>query len=1191
MKVQKCVLTACMLLSLFISTTCLAVGTIVQYSAYDLTGTMSGATVATWRDMTGNGYDATQANNSNRPTYQANAINGHPALHFDSSNNTYLELARPVADDFTIAIVFQSGQGVGTGTSYYQGAGLVSGEMPSSVNDYCLALNADGKVLAGTGNPDKNLVSATGFNDNMPHFAVFRRVRANGSLTLFIDGRIEAANTGNTYSLTKPNRLVIGAQQVLNNYFTGDIAEITIYDTALSDNSIFSLSQQVREQYINGGPGKASEPEPANSSQNVSINTNLSWEAGDTAQTHRLYFGKSFPLPFIVSTSNNTYQISGLEPDSKYYWRVDQYNATAGTTGDVWSFNTTHSGDVVADGKVNITDFGMLAANWLSSCNSANGWCNSSDTNRSGQVNSSDMQDIAENWLYDSKDYPMPVAVSYNPFSFTVKDETTLEPVPMVKISTVNEIYTYTDNDGRAAFLEPGLLGKDVFFTFSSEDYEMNGDFFGYHGRTIIPSKGGSIEILLPRKEESGSLYLRERLDGSEPLYDIAGVVTCSCLGGVTAVSNAGDEGVGDYALRFDGVNDYISVPRKIADDFTISFKIKTTQTSANAVNWYNGIGLVDAEMSGFQSDFGVSMANGYILFGTGNSDYTMKSTQKVNDGKWHMVTAVREKDSGRLSIYIDSKLNKQANAGKSSLTSPSQINIGKILTGGNYFNGMMDDICILDHALSGSEVYCLYNKAAIPADESVAPFILKIIDSQTGRGVPLVQVVTDSGLEFYTDSAGVVTMVQPDLLGRHVKFTLWSHGYSGKDVTLSCEEGVLSNVSIVRNNIAERMYRITGGGIYNHSFIAGLDFPLAHPVLSGKVVGQDTVSMTEYKGKLHWLWGDTSRPSYPLGNFHTSGATSELPGAGGLEADEGIDLEYFVNNEGFSKEMFPTNEANLVWMNSLCTVSSASGERMVGSYAFLDGSASVFENGMAIFNDSQSIYQKLVVFTDNHNIKPNGSACKYDGYIYMNCPYPCIRIRPELSYMSDPTTYEAFTCLAPGTKYEDNNVTLDKDASGKLIWGWKANTSPINDQQWERMVNAGLVSHSQRWNWMTEKDNPNSHIYIACGSASYNPYRNKWVMIIGQSFGTSSFLGEIWYSEADSPEGPWTSAVKVITHDNYTMYNIYLHPELNQENGRYIYFEGTYVNTYTSNPNITPRYNYNQMMYRLDLSNPVLHQ
>jgi len=40
---------------------------------------------------------------------------------------------------------------------------------------------------------------------------------------------------------------------------------------------------------------------------------------------------------------------------------------------------------------------------------------------------------------------------------------------------------------------------------------------------------------------------------------------------------------------------------------------------------------------------------------------------------------------------------------------------------------------------------------------------------------------------------------------------------------------------------------------------------------------------------------------------------------------------------------------------------------------------------------------------------------------------------------------------------------------------------------------------------------------------------------------------------------------------------------------GRVIYLEGSYVNTFSGNPHPTPYYEYNQIMYRLDLSDPRL--
>jgi len=43
------------------------------------------------------------------------------------------------------------------------------------------------------------------------------------------------------------------------------------------------------------------------------------------------------------------------------------------------------------------------------------------------------------------------------------------------------------------------------------------------------------------------------------------------------------------------------------------------------------------------------------------------------------------------------------------------------------------------------------------------------------------------------------------------------------------------------------------------------------------------------------------------------------------------------------------------------------------------------------------------------------------------------------------------------------------------------------------------------------------------------------------------------------------------------------------EESGRYIYFEGTYSSTFEGKVEPTPRYDYNQMMYRMDLADERL--
>src|SRR5262249_7055479 len=170
---------------------------------------------------------------------------------------------------------------------------------------------------------------------------------------------------------------------------------------------------------------------------------------------------------------------------------------------------------------------------------------------------------------------------------------------------------------------------------------------------------------------------------------------------------------------------------------------------------------------------------------------------------------------------------------------------------------------------------------AADPAPQPGKYFKITVVDEETGRGVPLVELRTVNQLRYYTDSNGVVAFHEPGLMGQRVFFFVGSHGYEfAKDgfgfrgKALDVTEGGSATLKIKRLNIAERLYRVTGAGIYAESVLTGQPVPLRRPVLDGLVLGSDSVLNAVYRGKVWWFWGDTNQPAYPLGNFHTPGAT-----------------------------------------------------------------------------------------------------------------------------------------------------------------------------------------------------------------------------------------------------------------------------------------------------------------------------
>jgi hypothetical protein len=108
-------------------------------------------------------------------------------------------------------------------------------------------------------------------------------------------------------------------------------------------------------------------------------------------------------------------------------------------------------------------------------------------------------------------------------------------------------------------------------------------------------------------------------------------------------------------------------------------------------------------------------------------------------------------------------------------------------------------------------------------------------------------------------------------------------------------------------------------------------------------------------------------------------------------------------------------------------------------------------------------------------------------------------------------------------------------------------------------------------------------------GSIAWNPWRKRWVTVFMESFGKPSVFGELWYAEAKAPTGPWGPAVKILTHEHYTFYNPRLHPEFTPADSPILFFEGTYTREFSDNKEPTPRYDYNQILYRLDVDDPAL--
>jgi hypothetical protein len=192
------------------------------------------------------------------------------------------------------------------------------------------------------------------------------------------------------------------------------------------------------------------------------------------------------------------------------------------------------------------------------------------------------------------------------------------------------------------------------------------------------------------------------------------------------------------------------------------------------------------------------------------------------------------------------------------------------------------------------------------------------------------------------------------------------------------------------------------------------------------------------------------------------------------------------------------------------------------------------------------------------------------------------VRVRANLESYLNPSQYETRTFLRPGS---GNKVQRNPD--GSLRFKWQRGLPNHDLKQINQLISTKQIAAAESPLHLVDVET-GKPVLTQHGSVYWNKYRQRWLMVISQSFG-SSMLGEIWFAEAARPEGPWVYARKIVTHDDYSFYNPKQHPYFAKDDGRILFFEATYTSTFSGNKHPTPLYDYNQIMYQLQLDDPRL--
>jgi hypothetical protein len=176
----------------------------------------------------------------------------------------------------------------------------------------------------------------------------------------------------------------------------------------------------------------------------------------------------------------------------------------------------------------------------------------------------------------------------------------------------------------------------------------------------------------------------------------------------------------------------------------------------------------------------------------------------------------------------------------------------------------------------------------------------------------------------------------------------------------------------------------------------------------------------------------------------------------------------------------------------------------------------------------------------------------------------------------------EAWSCIAGDGRWRGRDTVLDRDEQGRIRYRWVRGGDRLDPGRVRRLVEWGSLLEMEAPRPLIDAVTGQS-LQPGRGSVFWNDFRRRWIWL------GAAAPGEVWFAEAGSPVGPWGYAVRVAHHGDHNFYNPTQHPFFDQDGGRRVYFEGTYTVSFSKATARTPRYEYNQLMYRIDLDHPRL--
>ena len=514
---------------------------------------------------------------------------------------------------------------------------------------------------------------------------------------------------------------------------TVDFGGVTAKYVRLTANSNWGglLNQhglsEVRFFYI---PVRAREPNPDSGATDVDVDVTLSFRAGREAAQHDVYLSTdeqavmdgNAPVTTVPETS---YGPLSLDLAQTYYWKINEVNMAETPTmleGDLW--NLTTSEFLVVDDFESYND---LDPGDPESKRIFNVWIDGYDIPTNGSLVGYENAPFCEQTIVHGGKQSMPFFYSNTGGAASSEAELTLTPAQDWTEAQVKTLAVhFHGTDGNTGQLYVKINGTKVPYDGQASNLALT----GWQAWNIdLASSGASLQnvtklaIGIDGNGATGTLYFddirlyargREFITPSAP-DDTRLIGHWKFDGDTQDSSGRGNHGtsgvtppafvagkVGSNAMDFRGA-DYVVIDGVVNDitstDITLSAWVKTTQTDEGNVFAAN------TATSSHPLMFGVTSGNPFVNDG-GDTQFP----PAVNNDQWHLITYVRDGDTGY--VYADGALRGTYSAGFS-LGSVTRWSIGQEWDTGpsDFYTGAVDDVRFYDYSLSEGEVAWLAGK------------------------------------------------------------------------------------------------------------------------------------------------------------------------------------------------------------------------------------------------------------------------------------------------------------------------------------------------------------------------------------------------------------------------------------------------------------------------------------------------